>query len=501
MDSHRPHARALPFGAFDTVALYAFAATAPLTPPVLATWERIVGIGSDDPGILDSSAPYLHAFCLSVMFIALGYLFVCLLKTEYARINRPLLMGAALSYGCGIALLCAWSAGALSGFAGETAAGLLTGFGTAIMALAWFTLLRVSAFRKALVTTIGLCIGIGLATVCLTLLDPTVARIVLAGASALAIAGCLHASIQKGPAIERDRKQDSNWWDVFGHMDASLIDGNTLKSPLSRILFFIVAPLAMLLLFDAVCGVKPGVRTNADAGAAACAFLGLVALIPLALFKSDRALFTFAYRFFMPVVAFAALTMGAFADPSVSRAWIVNGAVAYCAVYAVLIGTILVVPAGRMQSLALPSGSLVLVMLCLTDMLVNAPLHIDNAAQSLYPSVVVLMVGTVVLFAVVPGQRLWRQVLAGIDSVKAANPPSDFYEQRCKAIAESYRLTPRETELLALLGRGRTAARVAQELVVAESTIRTHRKNIYQKMGISLREELMDLIEGAELGK
>ena len=46
-----------------------------------------------------------------------------------------------------------------------------------------------------------------------------------------------------------------------------------------------------------------------------------------------------------------------------------------------------------------------------------------------------------------------------------------------------------------------TAARAAQELVVAESTIRTHRKNIYQKMGISSREELMDLIEGAELGK
>ncbi len=50
-------------------------------------------------------------------------------------------------------------------------------------------------------------------------------------------------------------------------------------------------------------------------------------------------------------------------------------------------------------------------------------------------------------------------------------------------------LTDREREVLALIGRGLRNADVAQDLGLAESTIASHIKSIYRKLGISSRAE------------
>lgn len=50
-------------------------------------------------------------------------------------------------------------------------------------------------------------------------------------------------------------------------------------------------------------------------------------------------------------------------------------------------------------------------------------------------------------------------------------------------------LTGREREVLALIGRGLRNAEAARELGMAESTIATHIKSIYRKLGISSRAE------------
>ena len=58
-----------------------------------------------------------------------------------------------------------------------------------------------------------------------------------------------------------------------------------------------------------------------------------------------------------------------------------------------------------------------------------------------------------------------------------------------------FRLTAREAEILLLLGRGHTSSFVADELTVAESTVRSHRKNIYRKLDVHKQQELIDLLE------
>ena len=70
-------------------------------------------------------------------------------------------------------------------------------------------------------------------------------------------------------------------------------------------------------------------------------------------------------------------------------------------------------------------------------------------------------------------------------------------EGRCKKTAEKFGLSPRETEILGYLGRGHGIVFIANTLVISESTVRTHVKNIYRKLGVSSREELLQLVDRA----
>ena len=50
-------------------------------------------------------------------------------------------------------------------------------------------------------------------------------------------------------------------------------------------------------------------------------------------------------------------------------------------------------------------------------------------------------------------------------------------------------LTRREQEILALLAQRLTAKEIAQQLVVSEQTVKRHRANIYEKLGVNSRRE------------
>jgi DNA-binding NarL/FixJ family response regulator len=53
------------------------------------------------------------------------------------------------------------------------------------------------------------------------------------------------------------------------------------------------------------------------------------------------------------------------------------------------------------------------------------------------------------------------------------------------------RLTARQAEVLALLQEGRSNAQIALSLQVGVETVRTHARNIYRKLGVRSRRELM----------
>ncbi len=65
----------------------------------------------------------------------------------------------------------------------------------------------------------------------------------------------------------------------------------------------------------------------------------------------------------------------------------------------------------------------------------------------------------------------------------------------CKKVAEEHGLSPRETEVLILLAKGRNADYIQEKLFISLSTARSHIYHIYKKLGISSRQSLIDMVE------
>jgi DNA-binding CsgD family transcriptional regulator len=65
--------------------------------------------------------------------------------------------------------------------------------------------------------------------------------------------------------------------------------------------------------------------------------------------------------------------------------------------------------------------------------------------------------------------------------------------QNVMAMFGSSTLTPRERDVVRLILRGYPSKSVARELEISTQTEQVHRKNIYQKLGISSHSELFTL--------
>lgn len=75
---------------------------------------------------------------------------------------------------------------------------------------------------------------------------------------------------------------------------------------------------------------------------------------------------------------------------------------------------------------------------------------------------------------------------------------SSSIEQRCFALGAKCGLTERETEIFALLARGRNGQFVMDHYVVSRNTVKSHVKHIYAKLEVHSQQELIDLVENTE---
>lgn len=71
-------------------------------------------------------------------------------------------------------------------------------------------------------------------------------------------------------------------------------------------------------------------------------------------------------------------------------------------------------------------------------------------------------------------------------------------ETRIAKLAAIHHLTPRETEVFALLAQGRSVPYIRDALVISKETAATHAKRIYAKLGVHSRQELIDLVQEGE---
>jgi DNA-binding CsgD family transcriptional regulator len=94
------------------------------------------------------------------------------------------------------------------------------------------------------------------------------------------------------------------------------------------------------------------------------------------------------------------------------------------------------------------------------------------------------------LVAALVRQQRWAE---GV--LDEASPPQNMHAhlESVLSLFGSSTLTPREREVVRLILRGYPSKSVARELNISTQTEQVHRKNIYQKLGISSHSELFTL--------
>ena len=64
---------------------------------------------------------------------------------------------------------------------------------------------------------------------------------------------------------------------------------------------------------------------------------------------------------------------------------------------------------------------------------------------------------------------------------------------RCQELGEQFSLSDREQEVLVLIAEGRSSARIQEDLSIAAGTVNYHTRNIYAKLGVHSRQEIIDM--------
>ena len=118
----------------------------------------------------------------------------------------------------------------------------------------------------------------------------------------------------------------------------------------------------------------------------------------------------------------------------------------------------------------------------------------DGAAAAQMVAVFVVLFSALLLFGGAGVGDGWGMSRAATDG---ENAPGNASEAAVAAVAHEYGLTPRETEIVSLLARGRDQAFIAEYLHISVDTVKTHRRSIYRKLDIHSHQELLTLLEDA----
>ncbi|WP_282209746.1 response regulator transcription factor [Parvibacter caecicola] len=67
--------------------------------------------------------------------------------------------------------------------------------------------------------------------------------------------------------------------------------------------------------------------------------------------------------------------------------------------------------------------------------------------------------------------------------------------QRCQQLGLKHGLSARELDVLELVAQGRSYARIREDLSISQGTVNYHMSNLYAKLGVHSRQEVIDLVQ------
>lgn len=93
-----------------------------------------------------------------------------------------------------------------------------------------------------------------------------------------------------------------------------------------------------------------------------------------------------------------------------------------------------------------------------------------------------------------------RNVAEGWGAVRVTARVSDrgFSHRALELVQSRYELSPRQRDVFSLISKGCTRREISDQLYLSEETVKVHVHNIYKKMDVHSRQELLGLIETEE---
>lgn len=85
--------------------------------------------------------------------------------------------------------------------------------------------------------------------------------------------------------------------------------------------------------------------------------------------------------------------------------------------------------------------------------------------------------------------------ITGLDQISSAAT----MESKCLMLGREYGLSNREMDVFALLARGYSAAAIQGELYIAKGTVNYHTRNIYSKLGVHSKQELISMVSDHDM--
>ena len=89
-------------------------------------------------------------------------------------------------------------------------------------------------------------------------------------------------------------------------------------------------------------------------------------------------------------------------------------------------------------------------------------------------------------------------VIDGASAATPLNAPALSLDGKVDMFCREYGLSQRERDVFELLAKGYTSPRIQQELYIAAGTVNYHSRNIYAKLGVHSKQELIALFESSE---
>lgn len=460
----------------ESLAFVAFLLTVPFYSPNLVPINALDAADIYLPMFVNTLLPAVAVLALAVA--------VCSFRQDVPGGRHPaVVVGASVVYLAGFVVL---AVGMYVGWPSSTTAvtaAVFCALGVVFVALAWGRYFSAFTLRQALVHAavlggIAALGGLMIASLSGAVLVVVILMLLVAGCGVPSVRACLgldQPTLPDAPRTASTRGILRNFLSVSG------------ESLVGLWLFAFIMGVRKLVMFDAFYAENIG-------GIVAAALV-----IPLLLKRGDSPLISYAFRWYLPICALVLIVLDSFPVGSMLNTVGAFGIYAFLTLVALVAGASLVAAAHAREFSPTFVFSLLLGTFCAVSFIGVLVGGLPAVSDDPGPLLLVLSTAYLafLLFAAVRSARE-RSACTFDESHASARQQvgGDAVERRCAGLAEQADLSPREAEILQFLGRGYAPAYIARTLVLSESTVRTHVRHIYQKLGVTSREQCLDLVNG-----